>query len=156
MGKQATAKCTSCCNLFHILAPQSEHPETHKGPPPLLRFSLIEIIRLYISMLILILNFLTFIRQMLFLSAHYLEYQREIFTIFTYWHHKGSIQRSKKTQFEIDGLKEGFCIQFFRPKTRPKTFLQCFALAQREPKAKHCRNVLGRVLGRINQIQKLS
>ena len=27
--------------------------------------------------------------------------------------------------------------------TRPKIFLQCFALEQREYKAKHCRNVLG-------------
>ena len=35
---------------------------------------------------------------------------------------------------------------FFRPRTRPKTFLQCFALEQRKCKAKHCRNVLGRVL----------
>ena len=26
--------------------------------------------------------------------------------------------------------KEGHCILFFHPKTRPKTFLQCFCLAQ--------------------------
>ena len=32
---------------------------------------------------------------------------------------------------------------FFRPRTRPKTSLQCFALEQRESKAKHCRDVLG-------------
>ena len=44
-------------------------------------------------------------------------------------------------------LKEGFCIQFFRPRTHPRTFLQCFALDSRCSKAKHCRNVLGRVLG---------
>ena len=53
-------------------------------------------------------------------------------------------------------LKEKFCIYFFRPRTHPKTFLQCFALAQRESKAKHCRNVLGHVVGRIDWIQKLS
>ena len=41
-------------------------------------------------------------------------------------------------------VKEGFCIYFFRPRTHPKTSLQCFALAQRKLKAKHCRNVLGR------------
>ena len=28
----------------------------------------------------------------------------------------------------------------FCPRTRPKTFLQCFALEQRKYKAKHCRN----------------
>ena len=39
---------------------------------------------------------------------------------------------------------------------RPKTFLQCFALEQREYKAKHCRNVLERVLGRKNKIQNRS
>ena len=44
MGKQATVKCTSCCNLFHILAPQSEHLETHKGPPTLLSLRLLNII----------------------------------------------------------------------------------------------------------------
>ena len=52
----------------------------------------------------------------------------------------------------IRHIKEGFCIQFFRPKTRPKTFLQCFALEQWESKAKHCRNVLGRK----NQMQNQS
>ena len=36
-----------------------------------------------------------------------------------------------------------------------KTFLQCFTLQQRQCKAKHCRNVLGRVLGQKNKIQKL-
>ena len=41
-------------------------------------------------------------------------------------------------------LKEGHCILCFCPRTRPKTFLQCFAVEQRESKAKHCRNVLGR------------
>ena len=51
---------------------------------------------------------------------------------------------------EITNLKEGACILFFRPRTRPKTFLQCFALEKRKCKAKHCRNVLGRVLGRKN------
>ena len=30
----------------------------------------------------------------------------------------------------------------------PTTVLQCFVLEQRESKAKHCRNVLGCVLGR--------
>ena len=40
----------------------------------------------------------------------------------------------------------------FCPRTCPKTFLQCLALEQGESKAKHCRNVLGRVLGRKNKI----
>ena len=40
----------------------------------------------------------------------------------------------------------------FRPRSRPKTFLQCFALEQRKYKAKHCRNVLGRVLGQKNKL----
>ena len=53
-------------------------------------------------------------------------------------------------------LKEGACILFFRPRTRPKISLQCFALYFLCSKAKHCRNVLGRVLGRKNKIQKLS
>ena len=50
------------------------------------------------------------------------------------------------------GLSRGgvLYLVFFRPRTRPKTFLQCFALQQRESKAKHCRNVLGRVLGQKN------
>ena len=47
-------------------------------------------------------------------------------------------------------LKDGFCIWFFCPRTHPKTFLECFALEQREYKEKHCRNVLGHVLGRKN------
>ena len=53
-------------------------------------------------------------------------------------------------------LKEGACILFFRPRTRPKISLQCFALYFLCSKAKHCRNVLGRVLRRKNKIQKLS
>jgi hypothetical protein len=53
-------------------------------------------------------------------------------------------------------LKEGACSLFFCPRTRPKTFLQCFALEQRKYKAKHCRNVLGRVLGRKNKLHALS
>ena len=44
------------------------------------------------------------------------------------------------------------CILFLRP----KTFLQRFAFEQRKYKAKHCRNVLGRTLGRKNQIQNRS
>ena len=47
----------------------------------------------------------------------------------------------------LNRLKDRFCTQFFRPRTRPKTFLQCFALNSRCSKAKHCTNVLGRVLG---------
>ena len=47
--------------------------------------------------------------------------------------------------------KEGFCTLFFRPKTRPKTSQQCFALEQRKSKAKHCRDVLERVLGQKKQ-----
>ena len=50
-------------------------------------------------------------------------------------------------------LKDRACSLFFRPRTGPKTILQCFALEQRKYKAKHCRNVLGRVLGRKNKIQ---
>ena len=53
-------------------------------------------------------------------------------------------------------LKDRFCIQFFRPKTCPRTFLQCFALDSCFTKAKHRRDVLGRVLGRKNQIQNPS
>ena len=49
-------------------------------------------------------------------------------------------------------FKEGHCILFFRPRTRTKTFLQYFALEQRKYKAKHCRNVLGRVLGQKNKL----
>ena len=45
---------------------------------------------------------------------------------------------------------------FFRPRTRPKTSLQFFALEQRESKAKHCRDALGRVLGRKNKVQNQS
>ena len=41
----------------------------------------------------------------------------------------------------------------FCPRTCPKTLLQCFALEERKYKAKHCRNVLGRVLWRKNKIQ---
>ena len=53
-------------------------------------------------------------------------------------------------------LKEGFYTSFFCPRTHPKTSLQCFALEQQESKAKHCRDVLGRVLGRKNNVQNLS
>ena len=52
----------------------------------------------------------------------------------------------------VMNLKDSFCILFFLPRTRPKTFLQCFALEQRKYKAKHCRDILGRVLGRKNKI----
>ena len=48
--------------------------------------------------------------------------------------------------------KDRFCILFFCPKTHPRTFLQCFALYFLCSKAKHCRNVLGRVLGRKNKL----
>ena len=49
-----------------------------------------------------------------------------------------------------------FCTLFFRPRTRPRTSLQCFALDSRCSKAKHCRDVLGRVLGRNNKVQNPS
>ena len=39
----------------------------------------------------------------------------------------------------------------FCPRTCPKTFLQCFTLEQQESKAKHCRNVLGHVLGQTKK-----
>jgi hypothetical protein len=48
--------------------------------------------------------------------------------------------------------KDRACSLFFCPRTRPKTFLQCFALYFLCSKAKHCRNVLGRVLGRKNKL----
>ena len=44
----------------------------------------------------------------------------------------------------------------FCPRTRPKTFLQCFDLVQWESKAKHSRDVLGWVLGQKNKIQNRS
>ena len=53
-------------------------------------------------------------------------------------------------------LKDCFCTLFFRPKTRPRTSLQCFALDSRCSKAKHCKYVLGRVLGRKNKVQNPS
>ena len=46
--------------------------------------------------------------------------------------------------------KIDFVSIFFHPKTRPRTFLECFALDSRCSKAKHCRNVSGRVLGQKN------
>ena len=46
-------------------------------------------------------------------------------------------------------LKNRICILFFRP----RTFLQFFDLYFVCSKAKHCRNVLGRILGRRNKIQ---
>ena len=45
------------------------------------------------------------------------------------------------------------CIKINKPRS---IFLQCFVLEQRKSKAKHCRNVLGRFLGRKNQIQHRS
>ena len=53
-------------------------------------------------------------------------------------------------------LKDCFCTLFFRPKTRPRTSLQCFALDSRYSKAKHCRDVLGGVLGQKNKVQNPS
>ena len=52
----------------------------------------------------------------------------------------------------FDFLKDRICILFFRP----RTFLQCFALYFLCSKAKHCRNVLGRVLGQKNKLHPLS
>ena len=45
-----------------------------------------------------------------------------------------------KTSEQMEG---GILNLFFCPKTRSKTFLHCFALKQRESKAKYCRNVVG-------------
>ena len=53
-------------------------------------------------------------------------------------------------------LKEGFSIQFFVLRQRPRTSLQCFALEHSLYKAKHCRDVLGRCLRTKNQIQNRS
>ena len=49
-------------------------------------------------------------------------------------------------------LKDSFCTLFFRPRTCPRAFLQSFALYFLCSKAKDCRNVLGRVLGRKNKV----
>ena len=49
-------------------------------------------------------------------------------------------------------LRAGHVAYFFWPRMRPKTFLQYFALEQRKYKAKHCRNVLGCVLGQKNKL----
>ena len=53
-------------------------------------------------------------------------------------------------------LRRGFASSVFRPRTRPKTSLQCFSSEQRESKANQCRDVLERVLGRKNKVQNLS
>ena len=53
-------------------------------------------------------------------------------------------------------LKDQFCILFFCPRTRPRTFLNCFALELNVLKTKQLRNVLGRVLGPENYIQNPS
>ena len=53
----------------------------------------------------------------------------------------------------LNSLKDRFCTLFFHPRTRSRTSLQCFALDSRCSEAKHCRNVLGRVLGRKYKIQ---
>ena len=45
--------------------------------------------------------------------------------------------------------KGGVLYLVFYPRTRPRTSLQCFALDSRCSEAKHCRDVLGRVLGRV-------
>ena len=65
-------------------------------------------------------------------------------------------ESATNNNFDGSKLKEGACSLFFRPRTRPKTFLQCFALYFLCSKAKHCRNVLGRVLGRKNKLHALS
>ena len=39
---------------------------------------------------------------------------------------------------------------------RTRTSLQCFALDSRCAKAKHCRDVLGRILGQKNKVQNPS
>ena len=53
-------------------------------------------------------------------------------------------------------LKEGFSIQFFVLRQRPRTSLQCFALEHSLYKAKHYRDILGRCLRTKNQIQNRS
>ena len=50
--------------------------------------------------------------------------------------------KNSKNNNIILGLKDRACSLFFRPRTRPKTLLQCFALEQRKYKANHCGNVL--------------
>ena len=64
--------------------------------------------------------------------------------IFCQLHEQLSQKWGSDSHFEVlnrSESKDRFCIYFFHPKTRPRTFLQW------ESKAKHCRNVLGRVLG---------
>ena len=56
----------------------------------------------------------------------------------------------------VHELKDRFCIQFFVLRQRPRTSLQCFALEHSCPKAKHCRDVLGRCLRTKDQIQNRS
>ena len=53
-------------------------------------------------------------------------------------------QRPKKHYEQTKGKIS--CIVFC-PRTHSRTFLQCFALHSHCSEAKHCRNVLGRVLG---------
>ena len=55
--------------------------------------------------------------------------------------------------FQLCTFKDQICILFFHSRMRPRTFLQCFALYFLCSKAKHCRNVLGQVLGQKNKIQ---
>ena len=43
--------------------------------------------------------------------------------------------------------KGGVLYLVFYPRTCPRTSLQCFALGSRCSEAKHCRDVIGRVLG---------
>ena len=55
----------------------------------------------------------------------------------------------KATHFDsLDQESEGPILYLgFRPRTGRRTFLQCFAFYSCCSKAKHCKNVLGRVLG---------
>ena len=56
----------------------------------------------------------------------------------------------------VNLIREGFSIQSLHPRTRPRTFLNCFVLNTISYKAKQLRNVLGCILGRKNQIQNWS
>ena len=62
----------------------------------------------------------------------------EIASLRTHHHNGSSTYR---------GAKGGTLYLVFCPRTGPKTFLRCFALKQRNYKAKHSRNVQRHVLG---------
>ena len=63
-----------------------------------------------------------------------------------------AVQASK----EKINLKEGFCMLKSDPRTRPKTFINCFVLNTLSYKARQLRNALRRNLGLDFNIQNQS